>query len=77
MAENTDDNPLIVQSDRTILLDLHSPLAYAAREKLAHFSELVKSQILVIDFVHFIRFLSILFYVTVLSYLSEKYLKIL
>lgn len=43
MTENTYENPLIVQSDRTILLDLHSPLADAAREKLVHFSELVKS----------------------------------
>ena len=43
MTEYTVDNPLIVQSDRTILLDLHSPRADAAREKLAHFSELIKS----------------------------------
>jgi DNA excision repair protein ERCC-3 len=43
MAENSFENPLIVQSDRTILLDVHSPQAQAAREKLACFAELVKS----------------------------------
>ncbi|MDM8521971.1 DEAD/DEAH box helicase [Desulfococcaceae bacterium HSG8] len=43
MSENPFENPLIVQSDRTILLDVHSPHADAAREQLARFSELVKS----------------------------------
>ncbi len=51
MAENRHDNPLIVQSDRTILLDLHSLRADAAREKLAHFTELVKSP----EYVHTFR----------------------
>ncbi|MHC6201955.1 DNA repair helicase XPB [Breznakiellaceae bacterium SP9] len=36
-------NPLIVQSDRTILLDVHSPLAEEARAKLLPFAELEKS----------------------------------
>ncbi|QTA89011.1 DNA repair helicase XPB [Desulfonema magnum] len=43
MSENPFENPLIVQSDRTILLDIHSPNADAARDHLARFSELVKS----------------------------------
>ncbi|MDY6993272.1 MAG: helicase-associated domain-containing protein, partial [Pseudomonadota bacterium] len=37
------DNPLIVQSDYTLLLELHAPLADAAREAIAPFTELVKS----------------------------------
>jgi len=37
------DNPLIVQSDRTVLLEVHSPLADAARDAIAPFAELVKS----------------------------------
>lgn len=35
--------PLIVQSDGTVLMDLHSPKASEAREKIALFAELVKS----------------------------------
>jgi len=35
--------PLIVQSDRTILLETHGPLAAAARDAIAPFAELVKS----------------------------------
>jgi DNA excision repair protein ERCC-3 len=37
------DNALIVQSDSTVLLEVHSPRAGAAREALAPFAELVKS----------------------------------
>ena len=37
------DNPLIVQSDQTILLEVHSPKADAARDAIAPFAELVKS----------------------------------
>ncbi len=37
------ENALIVQSDRTILLEVHSPNAEAAREAIAPFTELVKS----------------------------------
>ena len=37
------DNPLIVQSDRTVLLEVHSPLADAARDAIAPFAELLKS----------------------------------
>jgi DNA excision repair protein ERCC-3 len=37
------ENPLIIQSDRSILLETHSPLAGAAREAIAPFAELVKS----------------------------------
>ena len=36
-------NPLIVQSDHSLLLEVHSPLADAAREAIAPFAELVKS----------------------------------
>lgn len=36
-------NPLIVQSDFSILLDLHTPLADEARDAIAPFAELVKS----------------------------------
>jgi len=36
-------NALIVQSDHTVLLEVHSPRAEAAREALAPFAELVKS----------------------------------
>ncbi|WP_339390932.1 helicase-associated domain-containing protein, partial [Crocosphaera watsonii] len=34
---------LIVQSDRTILLEVHAPTAGAAREAIAPFAELIKS----------------------------------
>ncbi len=37
------ENPLIIQSDRTILLEVHSPKAEAAREAIATFAELIKS----------------------------------
>jgi DNA excision repair protein ERCC-3 len=37
------DNALIVQSDSTVLLEVHAPRAEAAREALAPFAELVKS----------------------------------
>ncbi len=36
------ENALIVQSDNTVLLEVHSPRAGAAREALAPFAELVK-----------------------------------
>lgn len=37
------DNALIIQSDRTVLLDVHAPKAEAAQEAIAPFAELVKS----------------------------------
>lgn len=37
------DNPLVIQSDRTILADVHSPRYEEAREVLARFADLVKS----------------------------------
>jgi DNA excision repair protein ERCC-3 len=37
------DNPLVVQSDRTLLLEVHGPRYPAARDALARFAELVKS----------------------------------
>ncbi|MFB2833089.1 DNA repair helicase XPB [Floridanema evergladense] len=37
------ENALIVQSDRTILLEVHSPKAAVAREAIAPFTELIKS----------------------------------
>ena len=37
------DKPLLIQSDRTILLDLYSPHAEEARKDIIPFSELVKS----------------------------------
>lgn len=37
------DNPLIIQSDRTLLLDVHSPLANDCRNDLIPFAELEKS----------------------------------
>lgn len=37
------DNPLIVQSDKTLLLDVHAPLAEDARTAIAPFAELEKS----------------------------------
>ncbi|MDR0388695.1 MAG: DEAD/DEAH box helicase [Spirochaetaceae bacterium] len=41
--ENNPANPLIVQSDRTLLLDVHAPLAEEARSALLPFAELEKS----------------------------------
>lgn len=40
MREN---NPLTIQSDRTMLLDLHSPLAEECRSEIIAFSSLIKS----------------------------------
>lgn len=37
------DNPLIVQSDRTLLLDVHAPLAKECRNELIPFAELERS----------------------------------
>ncbi len=37
------DNALIIQSDRSVLLEVHAPTADAAREAIAPFAELVKS----------------------------------
>ncbi len=37
------ENPLIVQSDATVLLEVHSPRAGVARAALAPFAELIKS----------------------------------
>lgn len=37
------DNALIIQSDRSVLLEVHSPRADAAREAIAPFAELIKS----------------------------------
>ncbi|AFY31281.1 DNA repair helicase XPB [Calothrix sp. PCC 7507] len=37
------ENALIVQSDRTILLEIHAPTAQRAREAIAPFTELIKS----------------------------------
>jgi DNA excision repair protein ERCC-3 len=37
------DNALIIQSDRSVLLEVHSPQANAARDAIAPFAELVKS----------------------------------
>ena len=42
MDSTTHDNPLIVLSDRTVLLDTHSPLSNEARDRLARFAEMVK-----------------------------------
>ena len=36
-------NPLIVQSDRTLLLDVHAPLAEQCRDELIPFAELISS----------------------------------
>jgi DNA excision repair protein ERCC-3 len=37
------DNALIIQSDRTVLLDVHAPQAQAAQAAIAPFAELIKS----------------------------------
>ena len=37
------ENPLIVQTDRTLLLDVHAPLAEECRNALIPFAELIKS----------------------------------
>ena len=36
-------NPLIIQSDRTLLLDVHAPLAEQCRDELIPFAELISS----------------------------------
>lgn len=41
--QNRFENPLIIQSDRTILLDVHSPRADEARSALIPFAELERS----------------------------------
>jgi len=43
MSVDRRDNPLIVQSDYTILVEVNSPRYVAARDALARFAELVKS----------------------------------
>ncbi len=37
------ENPLIIQSDRSILLEVDNPLFVAARDRLGRFAELEKS----------------------------------
>lgn len=37
------ENPLVIQSDKTLLLDVHSPLAEECRNAITAFAELVKS----------------------------------
>ncbi|MBW2709407.1 MAG: helicase-associated domain-containing protein [Deltaproteobacteria bacterium] len=43
MTDYTPDNPLIVQGDHTILVEVNSPRYEAARNELIRFAELVKS----------------------------------
>jgi hypothetical protein len=43
MSNYVAENPLIVQSDQTVLLEIHSPRAEAARDAIAPFAELIKS----------------------------------
>ena len=42
-ATTTHDNPLIIQSDLTLLVEVNSPRYAEARDALAPFAELVKS----------------------------------
>ena len=42
-ADNVPQNPLIVQGDHTVLLEVDNPLYVEARDALARFAELVKS----------------------------------
>ena len=51
MTQITPENPLIVQGDRTLLLDTQSPRFAAAREAIAPFAELEKSP----EYVHTYR----------------------
>jgi len=51
MANYASDKPLIVQSDRTILLEVKSPDYQAARDGLSQFADLVKSP----EYVHTYR----------------------
>ncbi len=43
MSDYRPENPLIVQSDQSLLLEVHSPHSEAAREAIGPFAELVKS----------------------------------
>lgn len=43
MNEYAPENPLIVQSDHTVLLETHGPHSEAAREAITPFAELIKS----------------------------------
>lgn len=43
MSDYLPENPLIVQSDQTVLLEIHSPRAEVARDAIAPFAELIKS----------------------------------
>ena len=43
MAEFNPENPLIVQGDHTVLLEVDSPRYLGARDALARFAELIKS----------------------------------
>lgn len=43
MAGHRPENPLIVQSDQTVLAEVASPRFHEARDRLARFAELVKS----------------------------------
>ena len=43
MSDYIPENPLIVQSDQTVLLGVHSPRSEAAREAIVPFAELLKS----------------------------------
>jgi DNA excision repair protein ERCC-3 len=43
MTESDHERPVIIQSDRTILLEVHSPEFQNARNSLAAFAELIKS----------------------------------
>ena len=43
MTTHRPDNPLIVQGDHTVLIEVDGPRYAAARDALARFAELVKS----------------------------------
>ncbi|MBK8535172.1 MAG: DEAD/DEAH box helicase [Candidatus Competibacteraceae bacterium] len=43
MNDYIPENPLIVQSDHTVLLEVHTPRSEAAREAMTPFAELIKS----------------------------------
>ena len=49
---NNSQNPLIVQGDMTLLLEVHSPLYEEVRDALARFTELLKSP----EHIHTYRF---------------------
>ena len=68
------ENPAIVQSDRTILLEVDNPLFEAARDALAVFSELIKSP----EHIHTYRITPIsLWNAASLGYGPNKILKLL